>query len=90
MTGSEVLDKTKKVADKMAMGFINAIGASYTTDSGSVGGVTADFLRPSKGGTCPPHLVKRRAGKEVDKESVESKEETCKKVVCKGDGLKSV
>lgn len=46
-------------------------------NSGTVSGVSDDgILRPSKGGTCPPHLVKRRAPKEEeDKESVGSSKE---------------
>ncbi|KAG8161420.1 hypothetical protein KVR01_008407 [Diaporthe batatas] len=73
MTGSELLEKTKKIADKMAMGLINGIAGSNAANSGSVDGVSGDgILRPSKGGTCPPHLVKRRA----DKESMETKQES--------------
>ncbi|KAG6365560.1 hypothetical protein INS49_007171 [Diaporthe citri] len=75
MTGSGVLDGAKKVGNKMAMGVINAIAGSRVATSGSVDGVPDDFPRPSKGGKCPPHLLKRTADKEADKESVATNEE---------------
>ncbi|KAJ0116314.1 hypothetical protein J7T55_007291 [Diaporthe amygdali] len=75
MAGSGVIDGAKDVANKMAMGLINAIAGTRAANSGSVDCVADDFPRSSKGGKCPPHLLKKRTDKEAGNESVTSNEE---------------
>lgn len=48
---------------------------SRVANSGSVDGVSDDVPRPSKGGKCPPHLLKRTADKEADTQNVATNEE---------------
>lgn len=51
------------------------VAGSRVANSGSVDCVADDIPRPSKGGKCPPHLLKRTADKEVDNENVTTNEE---------------
>lgn len=44
-------------------------------NSGSVDCVVDGVPRPSKGGKCPPHLLKRTADKETGDESMVANEE---------------
>lgn len=50
------------------------IAGSRAANSGSVDCVTDDIPRASKGGTFPPHLLKRTADKEADNENVATDE----------------
>lgn len=50
------------------------IAGSSVANSGSVDGVPVDFPRQSKGGKCPPHLLKRTADKGADDENVAPEE----------------
>lgn len=51
------------------------IAGSRVANSGSVDCVTDGDPRPSKGGKCPPHLLKRTADKEADADNVATNEE---------------
>lgn len=53
----------------------HGIAGTRAANSGSVDCVVDDVPRSSKGGKCPPHLLKRTAGKEADSESVATTEE---------------
>lgn len=51
------------------------IAGTRAANSGSVDCVADGVPRSSKGGKCPPHLLKKRTDKEAINESVTSNEE---------------